>query len=319
MSGPHPSPRAPSRLATIALALLALFFFAETVRAGTTIFRITQGGSQGRKAVIHVPDRIEEQHLQAPVVFALHGRNGAGTVLEYRSQLLPLAEREGFIVVFPDGSPRPGDDDLYWDVPPFEVSAKRPPITGDVDFLNIILRRLKQRDLVEHGRVYVIGFDNGGSMAYRLGCTMSGTFSGIVSVGGPMTLPECRPDHPLSVLHIHGWRDNIVPWRGGVGQDGHLWPDQKQVFLQLSESLSCQGTDRVQPVPGTTCQAASCTRDARIEFCLDFSTGHTWPGQKGPRIPKALDRAPRIEAMDATAAAWSFLSSLPDPVAPIGP
>jgi polyhydroxybutyrate depolymerase len=54
-------------------------------------------------------------------------------------------------------------------------------------------------------------------MSYRMACDYADVIAGIASFAGTTTLGEtnCRPSHPVNVLHIHGTADPIVPYAGG--------------------------------------------------------------------------------------------------------
>jgi polyhydroxybutyrate depolymerase len=51
-------------------------------------------------------------------------------------------------------------------------------------------------------------------MAYRLACDTDGVFAGIVSIAGSMfaNTSLCQTKTPISVLQIHGTKDEIVPF-----------------------------------------------------------------------------------------------------------
>src|SRR5690606_10112325 len=70
---------------------------------------------------------------------------------------------------------------------------------------------------VDPRRVYLVGFSNGGFMAYRAACEMSSRLAGIISIAGaiPSDPASCKPERALSVVQIHGDRDPIVKFEGG--------------------------------------------------------------------------------------------------------
>ncbi|NND00292.1 MAG: hypothetical protein HKN85_08935, partial [Gammaproteobacteria bacterium] len=81
---------------------------------------------------------------------------------------------------------------------------------------------------VDPKRIYVIGFSNGGMMAYRLAAEKSELFAAVCvisgNIGGRPTLigtPHVNdplilnPPHPVSVYHVHGLLDDVVSPFGG--------------------------------------------------------------------------------------------------------
>ena len=54
-------------------------------------------------------------------------------------------------------------------------------------------------------------------MAHLVGCRLSDRFAAIAVVSGELTV-DCKPEHPVSVLIIHGTADENLPYDGGVGR-----------------------------------------------------------------------------------------------------
>jgi poly(3-hydroxybutyrate) depolymerase len=79
--------------------LLGALAFADCAQAGTLVSRTLPAGPE-RTYQVFVPDRLSDQ-TAAPVVTVLHGclQNEQNMIDETR--FTELAEREGFIVVFP--------------------------------------------------------------------------------------------------------------------------------------------------------------------------------------------------------------------------
>src|SRR5579863_8032381 len=67
--------------------------------AGTTEHALTIDGYK-RTYRVFIPDRIGKP---LPVVLAFHGGGGSGQQMERYTRFDALAEKEGFIVVYPDG------------------------------------------------------------------------------------------------------------------------------------------------------------------------------------------------------------------------
>jgi poly(3-hydroxybutyrate) depolymerase len=61
-------------------------------------------------------------------------------------------------------------------------------------------------------QVNLVGFSNGGMMAYRYACERGGVNS-VTTVGGPLITSPCNTS--FRVLHIHGIYDHTVPYKGG--------------------------------------------------------------------------------------------------------
>ena len=63
-----------------------------------------------REYIVHVPDSFNED---SPVVFVIHGFTGsAGQIMEY-SGMNTIADREGFLVVYPQGTTDSGGNTFF--------------------------------------------------------------------------------------------------------------------------------------------------------------------------------------------------------------
>jgi polyhydroxybutyrate depolymerase len=83
--------------------------------------------------------------------------------------------------------------------------------------LDDVIEHALKTNLVDPRRVFVVGYSNGGFMAHRLACDLSGRIAAVVSIAGAGPRPEegCEPKVPVRVLQIHGDADDIVSYTGG--------------------------------------------------------------------------------------------------------
>lgn len=84
----------------------------------------------------------------------------------------------------------------------------------DVAYLTQVLHRTARAYRIDLRRIYLAGFSNGGMMAYRYACVHSRSVAAISVVAATLADPRCSPDSPVSVLHVHGLRDDTVPFAG---------------------------------------------------------------------------------------------------------
>jgi len=55
-------------------------------------------------------------------------------------------------------------------------------------------------------------------MCYRLAAELSDRIAAVAPVAGTSLIEEIKLKRPVSVLHLHGTKDTLVPFRG----DGHV-------------------------------------------------------------------------------------------------
>jgi polyhydroxybutyrate depolymerase len=87
----------------------------------------------------------------------------------------------------------------------------------DVAYITWLLDDVAAKLRVDRARVYVMGHSNGGFLAHRLACELSGRLAGAVSIAGAAwrDASRCSPSEPVSVLEIHGDADDIIRYGGG--------------------------------------------------------------------------------------------------------
>ena len=173
-------------------------------------------GSLKRTFNIHIPS-IFDKSVQFPLVIALHGRgsNGVGMILLTRKGFNKLADKDGFIMVYPDGI------ELNWNDGRMDEEANdrahRENI-DDVGFISSLIDTMIKDYNINPKQVYVTGISNGAIMSYRLACELSHKITAIAPVDGNipvMLYPDCSPSLPVSVLAINNTDDPLVPFGGG--------------------------------------------------------------------------------------------------------
>lgn len=125
-----------------------------------------QHGGRSRSYIVHVPPAARGGR-PLPVVLNFHGGGGNAENQQKYSRMDPLADREGFLVVYPDGTGRRTDRLLTWNAGTccaYSVLNR----VDDVGFTLALLRDLDSRQAIEGGRVYATGLSNGAMMAWRL-------------------------------------------------------------------------------------------------------------------------------------------------------
>lgn len=160
------------------------------------------------------PDNLSKN---APLVFVLHGSGGDGEqirgLLGYEFDL--LADRYGFIVVYPDGYKKHWND--------CRKSADYAANVDNVDeiaFFQSMISFFNKEYAIDKSQVFVTGHSNGGHMTFGLAMEAAGLFSAIASVSASLPVEEnldCTPSgDPISVAIFNGTEDPINPFNGGV-------------------------------------------------------------------------------------------------------
>ena len=98
--------------------------------------------------------------------------------------------------------------------------ARRADI-DDVGFARAVIATFASDRRVDPGRVYAVGYSNGGQMVIRLAHETPDLLAGVTVIAATMPAPENfllgqAPPAPLPVLLIHGTKDPIVSYQGGT-------------------------------------------------------------------------------------------------------
>ncbi len=264
---------------------------------------------------LHVPAGYDPAH-PTPLVIALHGGGGD---MDYMARdeyygLISKAEKEGFIIIFPNGYSKFRSGKLAtWNAGTCCGDARDQQI-DDVGFIKKIIQTISAQMNIDTKKVYAIGMSNGGIMAYRLACELPDIFKAVASVTGTDNTSQCHPQQPISTLHIHARNDTHVLFDGGAGPGAFKDETKVTAFTSVPETISrwtknnqCPGpAQRVLNTQGAYCDLYSdCHGRTQVKLCVTETGGHSWPGGNKPR-----GETPS-RALSANDVIWDFFKNLP--------
>lgn len=261
-----------------------------------------------RSYVVRVPPGLMATKRRVPLVLVLHGGGGNAEITERMTGFTVKAEKDGFIVVYPEGSSRFKDKLLTWNARHCCGYAMNNKM-DDVGFINALIDNLVRDYPVDPKRVYATGISNGGMMSHRLGIELSHKIAAIAPVVAALFGDEKTPGQPVSALMINGMLDKSVPYQGGPpgGRFPDAW-DGTSVKPAIAQAEFWAKANRCAENPGKTERSPvtiwqyRCPGDAAVELQLLKDTGHTWPGgQRGFR--GADDPGSSLNATDVI---WDF-------------
>jgi len=193
---------------------------------------------QMRTFVRYTPDSVLLARKRAPVVFLLHGAGGVAAHLAPYVGLNAVADREHFIVVYPQGIEKVWNDGRD----PGDKASHKRGSEDDAAFLNLLADGLVADGVADPERIYLAGISNGGFMALNLACNPDSRFAAIASVIASLpekAKPACTPRRAVPVLMINGTADPLVHYDGSAsntGIKGNLpVPATAQFFAELNQ------------------------------------------------------------------------------------
>jgi polyhydroxybutyrate depolymerase len=160
---------------------------------------------------LYVPSTYRAEQ-PAPLIVALHGRFSSAQAFHAITRLAAVAEERGAIVVYPETLGGFWNDGGHGIVHSYGAGA------DDAGLVTDLIASVSGRYAIDPERVYLTGFDQGGSLAYRIACTSGARFAGVAIVSAAMwdyQRDACASAPATPILIIHGRRDEAVPARGG--------------------------------------------------------------------------------------------------------
>ena len=247
-----------------------------------------KSGGIDRSCLVHAPAGLGSGPV--PLLLALHGGGGTaeGMIRLTRGRFDELADRDRFVVVYPQGFGKSWNDGRN-DLP----SKARQENVDDVAFFRILIDELAKKYPIDRRRVFVAGISNGAMMSLRLGCSLAGSVRGVAAVAGSLpadVVGFCPATSSVNLVLIDGTADPIVPYGGGMVRV--LWSNRGRVIgAEPTAALWAQGAGcRAAPprgeLPDRTSDGthvsrigyAGCDTGARVILYRVAGGGHTWPG-----------------------------------------
>ncbi len=264
-----------------------------------------------RSYLVHVPAGYDGRRA-LPLVIVLHGGGGNYKFAAKMTGFSEKADREQFLVAYPNGSGPFSGNFLTWDAGDCCGYAKRKRV-DDVAFVGALIDRLEREFAVDPSRIYVAGFSNGAMMAYQAGCALADRLAAIAAVSGSMSGKEPLPVRPLPVIILHGTADHHVPYGGGPGKLAKWgYPVNKQpVSYAVKFWVSRDGAsaDPLRDEKGKLTVETYAGGNGGSEVVLYTIKGarHAWPG--GRRAWVGADApCPDVSATDTI---WDFFKRHP--------
>lgn len=281
----------------------------DAARPGVSVDLDLSHDGLARGYRLHLPSGYDGVR-PLPLWLHVHGYTGSAAHSDGWTGLSELADRESFVVVFPQGTafdaPSGQRDqststritswnDLACSAPlkPENPACREdadsypcPPECGscgpcnwcscqdDVGYIGALIDHLSAELCLDSARVFASGYSNGGMFVQRLGCALSDRLAAVAPMHGYLARGfHCvAGDAGPSMLLIGGTADRTVPIDGSHASDGYIYTSQQRVAETWAEAHSCAA----DPIPVET------PWDSRRELaCVEY------PGCTGGRAVRS--------------------------------
>ena len=253
-----------------------------TNRAGTRAYRL------------YVPSGAAGQAL--PLVVMLHGCTQNAEDLAAGTRMNELAERDGFLVVYPEQSARANGQRCWnW----FKGEDQRRE-RGEPSIIADITRQVAATQPVDLGRIYVAGMSAGGAMAVIMGATYPDLYAAVgvhsgLAYGAAQDMPSAFMAMKQGASDPAQGKTRAAQDAGAVDlaravptivfhgdRDGTVHPRNGEQVLNQWAGDSARATVRRGQVPGGRAYTRSVYRDAGgravAERWIVHGAGHAWSG-----------------------------------------
>jgi polyhydroxybutyrate depolymerase len=289
-------------VALIAVPAVVALTGAVAYRVANRSNRTMVVAGKEREYLVYVPPSYDPAK-PTPLIISLHGAGLWGAAQREISQWNRVADRAGFLVVYPSGSG-----------PGLRVWHDDSGATSDVRFIAALIDTLEAQYTIDSARIYANGLSNGGGMSFVLSCTLSNRIAAVGLVGAALTVPWqwCADHHPVPAIWFHGTADRAAPYRGGtswVAPTGSF-PSIPRFVANWARRNRCGDTPVETAVAPdiTRSTYTRCADDAAVVLYTIRGGGHTWPG--GGPLPEAWV-GPTNREIDASSLMWEFFSAHP--------
>ncbi|MET7423954.1 PHB depolymerase family esterase [Dactylosporangium sp. NPDC005555] len=277
--------------------------------AGDTTQTITVG-DKVRTFQLHVPASYDPGRPM-PAVVALHHKPGSGATMRELTGLDAKADKEGFIVAYPEG--------VGGQFNAFGCCG----VQDDIGFVKAVAGQLVERWKADPDRVFLAGVSNGADLSFRAAVEAPGVFAAIGAVSGGFTggrteAADYRPPAPVSVVTLIGaadpqattFRTGLDTWRARASCAKPFVPPPPSanapVTVPPPGSVSAPPPSPAAPLdPAVQRTTTPCKGGSDVDTYVIDGAGHVWFGATAGELK---DPAPKIDATDVL---WAFFAVHP--------
>ena len=274
-----------------------------------------------RTYILHIPPQYDPQKA-FPLVLLFHGGTGNAKQALDNYGLVEKANREGFVLVAPNGTGRLKKIMLTWNVGFGFGYAMRHNI-DDIGFARKLITEIEDTISIDPQRIFATGISNGGILCHFLAAELSDRIAAIApvvaTIGGKKSIDEQyilppRPKEAVSVIAFNGLLDERIPYSGGIQKKSvgkPVWvksAQETQAFWVVVDH--CTSRPRIEVNKNDEYEKITygrCINDSEVIQYLIINQGHAWPGGKKPRLGADTPS----KTVNATDLMWEFFQKHP--------
>jgi polyhydroxybutyrate depolymerase len=238
-------------------------------------------GSLERQYLVYVPTSLDRSK-PSPLVIYLHGSGQTMGAAERTTELSVQAEQQRFVVIYPQGlGGALTSVQATWNYGC--CSAAFDQKVDDLGFMRQIIQKTTADLPIDPDRIYLAGFSAGATMAYRVACEAPQLLAAVGAISGGLANSTCSPPADLSILEIHGTKDELSPYGGCAptttrcGNPILTLPAVEPMMARFRELLGCPTPTIVPDGPVTRTTASPCRGGTEVTLITAEGGVHTSP------------------------------------------
>ncbi len=288
-----------------------------------TFDRTFSHNSITREYQLYIPTSYAEDG-EVPLVVYLHGAGENKEFAPRTTDLVEVAEEEGFVLVFAEASFELQDQGVFvWADGRGAIGGAVDASLDDVGFVNALVDAITDEFAINPSKRYLCGFSNGGSLTQRMAIQANERFAAMATVAAGLHEPYAteNPGRAIPMLFIHGTDDPLASY-----EEGGITGENQLMFtvglLNVEESVGywvtnnqCDATPLETDLANTNTfdnstvtkfEYTGGTNGAAVTLYRINGGGHTWPG-----VTNGALRQPQIfgqtnEDVKAGREIWDF-------------
>ncbi|MEO9899863.1 hypothetical protein [Nisaea sp.] len=222
-----------------------------------------------------------------PVLTYFHGYGQTGRSVMAMKALTKAANDVGALIIAPNGI------DKAW-----SVRGAPPNKRDEIAFATAVIEDVARRWPIDQSRLWVSGFSLGASMAWDIACLAGDRYAGFLPVSGSFWRPhpEACPAGPVTMIHVHGRGDKVMPLEGRTIRGQWRQGDVLESFELLRGHNHCKLPEiESTGSNGLLCKEWNdCDGGSRLALCL-YDGGHAAPKDWYPRAFDWLNDAAKAK------------------------
>lgn len=272
------------------LVVLVLFVVAYVFnhRSHAVLHTVNYQG-RVRDYYVYIPNDIKKFSKKLPLVIVLHGAGSHGLNVEKSTKFSETAQKEGFVVVYPNGFKVSNGMHAGWNAVHCCGDAMELNI-DDVGFIGFLIDEMVKNAHVDAARVYVLGNSNGGMLAQRVAREIPHKITAVASVVAGAYGDEVAGWKSVPIMFINDQDDAVIPFNGGILKADSQYKVDRVVPFKSSLYQSqfwakvngCAPNPRISVVANVKVLQYICPHGNEVVHYVTHGLGHVWPEMEAP-------------------------------------